>query len=420
MDVYKRDTHVTYRKLHAKYGDVVRVGPNVLSFGKPSAIQDIYGLNKGFTKRTEDLYVKGQDICPLSTWIQYFAFDVIGEITWSKRLGFVQENKDVADIIATVDSFQDYGTVVGQNPWWDRVLVKNPIKLFLESINLWLVSPNAAIIKFALARQYEVSANQKQYTADKPSSEMGITFLQRFLQSQDKNPEFLTDDRISAMCASLIIAGSDSTSISLAGVFYYLLKTPRVYRRLMEEIDDAHDSGALASLQDSTGADDVIPFSAAKKLVYLDAVITEAFRMHPAVGLLLERITPPQGATIDGHHVPGGVVVGCNAWVLHQDKETFGEDADIFRPERWLKGDDVDPANIAKMKSSMFHFGAGSRTCIGRNISLLETYKIVPTFLRKFEIELDESQEPMYLKNAFFVHRKNFNVRIKLRQTNMN
>ncbi|OWY53849.1 hypothetical protein AA0117_g9086 [Alternaria alternata] len=351
-------------------------------------------------KRTEELYVKGQDICPLSTWIQYFAFDVIGEITWSKRLGFVQENKDVADIIATVDSFQDYGTVVGQNPWWDRVLVKNPIKLFLESINLWPVSPNAAIIKFALARQDEVSANQKQYTAKKPSSEMGVTFLQRFLQSQDKNPEFLTDDRITAMCASLIIAGSDSTSISLAGVFYYLLKNPRVYRRLMEEIDDAHDSGALASLQDSTGADDVIPFSAAKKLIYLDAVITESFRMHPAVGLLLERITPPQGATIDGHHVPGGVVVGCNAWVLHQDKETFGEDADIFRPERWLEGEGADPANIAKMKS--------------------KTYKIVPTFLRKFEIEIDESQEPMYLKNAFFVHRKNFNVRIKLRQKNTN
>jgi hypothetical protein len=54
MDVYKRDTHVTYRKLHAKYGDVVRVGPNVLSFGKPSAIQDIYGLNKGFIKISLD------------------------------------------------------------------------------------------------------------------------------------------------------------------------------------------------------------------------------------------------------------------------------------------------------------------------------------------------------------------------------
>jgi hypothetical protein len=54
VDVSMRDTHITYRKLHAKYGDVVRVGPNVLSFGNPSAIQDIYGLNKGFIKVSSD------------------------------------------------------------------------------------------------------------------------------------------------------------------------------------------------------------------------------------------------------------------------------------------------------------------------------------------------------------------------------
>lgn len=50
VDMYGRDTHTTYRNLHARYGDVVRVAPNVLSFGNPSAIQDIYGLNKGFIK----------------------------------------------------------------------------------------------------------------------------------------------------------------------------------------------------------------------------------------------------------------------------------------------------------------------------------------------------------------------------------
>ncbi|KAL1798124.1 hypothetical protein ACET3X_002161 [Alternaria dauci] len=244
-------------------------------------------------RRTDELFVKGQGICQLSTWIQYFAFDVIGEITWSKRLGGVQENKDVADIIATVDSFQDYGTVVGQNPWWDRLLVKNPVKLFLESRGLWPVSPNAAIIEFALARQAEASANSQQSPEKGSSSKTGVTFLQRFLQSQDKDPEFMTDDRITAMCASLIIAGSDSTAISLSGVFYYLLRNPRVYKKLMEEIDAAEASGAFESAQESADAKDVVPFSAAKKLVYLDAMINESFRMHPAVGLLLERVTPP-------------------------------------------------------------------------------------------------------------------------------
>ena len=49
-DVYKRRPEVTHIKLHAEHGDVVRLGPNVLSFADPKALKTIYGLNKGFTK----------------------------------------------------------------------------------------------------------------------------------------------------------------------------------------------------------------------------------------------------------------------------------------------------------------------------------------------------------------------------------
>ncbi|KAL3478704.1 cytochrome P450 [Aspergillus californicus] len=474
VDVSKRDSHTTFRELHKQYGNIVRVAPNVLSFGDPAAIPDIYGLNKGYTKsgyydvfatlnkgniiynlfstrseafharlrrsvnhafalstlldyeplvdsctsyflrRTEELFAGTRHPCLLSEWIQFFAFDVIGEITWSQRLGFVQENKDISNIIATVDSFQNYSTVVGQNPWLDTLLVKNPVKRYLESKGLWPSSPNTAIVKFALDRQCEYdqkALSDQQGTVHRK----GINLLQRFLQSQEKNPEFLTNSRITAMCASLIIAGSDSTAISLSAVFYYLLQNPRVYQTLLQEIDAADEAGTLASSKYSTGAGDVIPFTSANKLPYLDAVINEAFRMHPAVGLLLERVTPPQGAVICGEHVPGGTVVGCNAWVIHQNKEVFGPDADVYRPERWLESEGVDAARLSRMRQTMFQFGAGSRTCIGRNISLMETYKMVPTFLRKFRIELAEPAENMYLKNAFFVHRKNFKVHISLR-----
>jgi len=384
-----------------------------------------------FFERTQELFASTGRLCSFSTWIQYFAFDVIGEITWSKRLGFVSGNKDVSNIIANVDSFQDYGTVIGQNPWLDRLLVKNPVKLFLESKNLWPSSPNTSIINFAIDRQREASTANHNTKAQ--SEARGVNFMERFLLSQKKDPAFLTDQQITAMCASLIIAGSDSTAISLSSVFFFLLKNPRVYQKLMQEIDSADSTGQLASSKDTTGAGDVVPFSAANKLPYLDAVITESFRIHPAVGLLLERVTPPQGAVIHGKFVPGGIVVGCNAWVLHQNKEVFGEDANVYRPERWLESEGADLLRLSKMRQSMFQFGAGSRTCIGKNISLMETYKMVPSFLRKFEvsipmfpfrrallkliqIELVESGTPMRLKNAFFVHRQNFNVRIKIRR----
>lgn len=49
-DVYKQRPEVTHRRLHAKYGNVVRLGPNTLSFSDPAALKTIYGLNKGFIK----------------------------------------------------------------------------------------------------------------------------------------------------------------------------------------------------------------------------------------------------------------------------------------------------------------------------------------------------------------------------------
>ena len=97
----------------------------------------------------------------------------------------------------------------------------------------------------------------------------------------------------------------------------------------------------------------------------------------------MERRTPPQGIDILGEHIPGGVIVGCNAWVLHRRPEIFGEDVNVFRPERWIE---ADSSKLKEMKATMFQFGAGARTCIGKNISLLEIYKLVPTFLRNFEV----------------------------------
>lgn len=76
-------------------------------------------------------------------------------------------------------------------------------------------------------------------------------------------------------------------------------------------------------------------------------------------------------------------MVGCNAWVLHQNKEVFSEDANAYRPERCLESEGANPARVVKMKPSMFQFGAGSRICIEKkNISLMETYKMLHSFAK--------------------------------------
>lgn len=77
------------------------------------------------------------------------------------------------------------------------------------------------------------------------------------------------------------------------------------------------------------------------------AVIKEAMRLHPVVSYPLERIVPDGGAQLCGEFIPGGTVVGMHAWVVHRDKGIFAEDAEDFRPARWI---DAEPEQLKNME----------------------------------------------------------------------
>lgn len=259
-------------------------------------------------------------------------------------------------------------------------------------MRLGFFNSSSGVAAFASARTAERTAQEKgeklpsveELEASHKKSGKGIDFLTRFKQSQIDHPEFMTDFQVLAASTSLVNAGSDTTAISLSAVFYYLLKNRDVYKKLMVELDAAAANVTQSLFSTTTPqGHGLVSWAASQKLPFLDACITEAFRLFPAVGLILERHVPPQGATICGENIPGGTIVGCNAWVLHRRPEIFGEDVDVYRPERWLE---ATPAKQKGMRATMFQFGAGARTCIGRNISTLEIYKLVPTFLRTFEV----------------------------------
>jgi hypothetical protein len=152
--------------------------------------------------------------------------------------------------------------------------------------------------------------------------------------------------------------------------------------------------------------------------------------MHPGVGYPLERIVPAEGAEICGYNVPGGTVVGMNAAVVHRDKHVFGADADTFRPERWTEegasgdlkhmdralltvGDEIPlPDSSIDMVSQ---FGAGARTCIGKNISIMEMGKFVPQILRHFDIYWDSDSPEWKISTYWFSKQSGFCVKFKPR-----
>lgn len=110
---------------------------------------------------------------------------------------------------------------------------------------------------------------------------------------------------------------------------YHILKDPPVYGKICAEIDAADASGKLSPM---------ITYAEAQSLHYFQAALKEAMRVRPAVGLNITRHVPPSGAEIDGQWFPGDTRVALNAWVLHKDKGVFGDDAVVYRPERWIDG----------------------------------------------------------------------------------
>jgi cytochrome P450 len=125
-------------------------------------------------------------------------------------------------------------------------------------------------------------------------------------------------------------AGSDTTAIPPRSIFYYLCKNQRCYNKLVAEIDEMDKKGELSS---------PITFAEASRMSFLQACMKEAMRIHPAVGQMLERVVPAGGAQFGGEWLPPGTIVGINPWIVGREKSVYGDDADEFRPERWLDAD---------------------------------------------------------------------------------
>lgn len=116
---------------------------------------------------------------------------------------------------------------------------------------------------------------------------------------------------VDAVCDAelAIVAGSDTSSATLAAVMYLLAKHPHMQPRLQQEVDDA-----VASAKGD------FSYSALINKPLLDGVINEALRLYPPVPTGLQRLTPPEGLTIAGRFVPGDTLVSVPCWSAHRGK----------------------------------------------------------------------------------------------------
>jgi len=290
-------------------------------------------------------------------------------------MGFMDSGSDKAGFLSTSEKALDYFAVVSQMPWLDEVLVKNPIVR---------IGPPA----FDFAANFCIRECIARKSRNEEKVREGNDMLDDFLKIKVEEKGSMGESDLLGFLLLNIIAGSDTTATLLRAIVYYVLKNPRVHRKLQRELDDA-------------GLNDPVSYAAASKLPYLDAVIREAWRIHPSVGMILERVVPAGGLQLkDGIFLPPGTKVGMSAWVVHRDKNVFGQDAASFRPERWLRdGEESEEGwreRVTNMKRCDLTFGAGKRVCIGKDMALLETYKVVATLFWKYNVSKVPSLRERY------------------------
>ncbi|KAK5447930.1 hypothetical protein LTS15_009429 [Exophiala xenobiotica] len=144
-------------------------------------------------------------------------------------------------------------------------------------------------------------------------------------------------------------------------------------------------------------------------LPYLRAVIEEALRDRPPVGQGLPRVVPEGGATIAGHFIQGGTTVSVPVVSLHHNPSVF-PDPHEFRPERWLEAD------TQNLRDYCIPFSVGPRACIGRNIVYLESLVIIATLVHRYDFELPSPDWAMKTKERLNINPEALWVRVSMRK----
>ncbi|CAF3430773.1 unnamed protein product [Fusarium graminearum] len=438
LKIWTEDVEKDERTLHTKYGPLIRIAPNEISCSDPEAFATIYRFSNALDKAefyepynttgfspngdvfscksdkkhgqsrriTSNIYsmtnvAKSEECinscsnlpterlgqfadsgnpCDLGEWLHWYTFDIIGELFYGHAFGFVDEGKGQNDWIKSLDKMIPFVCLMGVGP---RILrpfiglgtmlsstgeeIRNGVKNIGES--------SSRLMEEAYASRIEAPRTDMAQQGDVEQESYGALF-----------------------------AGSDTTAIAFRSLFYHLMHNPEAYSRLEEEIDQAVDDGRLSM---------PATYKQASQLPYLSARIKEALRVWPGAQLSLPRTVPPEGLTICDRFIPGGyVVVGINAAVMHFDKKVFGQDADSFNPDRWME---VARANYRD--KYMMAFGGGTRTCLGKNIALIELYKLSPQLIRNYRFGFyDENKTQWHTRNTFFARQEGIVVRVKHRK----
>ncbi|KAI3923525.1 hypothetical protein MKW92_010829 [Papaver armeniacum] len=210
----------------------------------------------------------------------------------------------------------------------------------------------------------------------------GKDFLHFVLELTEKH-DFKTQvtmTQLKALLLDVVVAGTDTSATTLEWAMSEVIKNPEVMRKAQEELDEV------------VGKNSIVEESHMNQLPYLEAVVKETLRLHPALPLLVPRrsITSP---VVGGYTIPEGSRVFVNVWAIHRDSDAWNNPL-VFRPERFFSSDDhLKKYGYIGNNFDFLPFGSGRRVCAGIPLAERLLIYVLASLLHSFDWKLPEGEK---------------------------
>lgn len=244
---------------------------------------------------------------------------------------------------------------------------------FVQSVDLARYHIEKIFYPQGLWYIWKILKEGQRFSAERFTDKSGNTLLSFLYKERDSGTGAkLSVAEIWSELKFVMVTGGGSPASALASILFYLMRHPKCYARLVEEIrstfvdaSEIHSGSKMASCH------------------YLHACITEGLRISPPTGGVLWRKVEEGGLMIDGEYVGPDYDVGIGVYALNHS-EKFFPNAIAFKPERWLP--DETESDIRLASRAFTTFSMGPRQCLGRNLATMELCNAIALLLWQLDL----------------------------------
>ncbi|KAI1773371.1 cytochrome P450 [Hypoxylon cercidicola] len=316
--------------------------------------------------------------------IRRFTLDILTRLGYGQAFGFQDADEELYDYATHLERALKTMSLSQEVPFLRRIVFSK----FLFDIFGPKATDEKGVGKIMGIAEKIID---ERFECEKPANDMMASFIRHGLTRKECCDEAMLQ----------LLAGTDTTAGAIRSTLLYIMATPRVYSRLKSMIKQCVERKEVSS---------PITNDEAQKLPYLQAVILEGLRIKNPLTYGHYKRVPPEGDTINGMFLPGGTLIGHNTIGLTHNEAIFGEDVDVFRPERFLECD--KEKRVEMERAIEIIFGGGRWSCAGKSIAFWEFNKVYFELLRAFDFQLINPQKA-WDESVYFLHfHRNMWVRI--------